>query len=145
MTDDAIERLLAVETIKDLKARYFRTLDTKDWEGFADVFTEDAVMEVPEAALVEQGRAAIVASVSGALAEAQTVHHGHMPEIEITGTDTARGIWAMSDYVEWPRAEDGSRVGMRGFGHYREDYVREGDGWRIARLRLDRLRTDPLV
>ena len=29
-----VDELLAIEEIKQLKARYFRCVDTKDWEGF---------------------------------------------------------------------------------------------------------------
>ena len=43
---DGIERLQAIEDIKQLKARYFRCMDTKDWDGFAAVFTPDATMDV---------------------------------------------------------------------------------------------------
>ena len=141
---EMLRRLLDLEDIRRLKARYFRTLDHKDWDGFGDVFARDAVLEVPEAALVANGREAIVAAVSGPLTGARTVHHGHMPEIELTGPDTAKGTWAMADYVEWAPAENGQRVGLQGYGHYLEDYVREDGAWRIARLHLARLRVDPL-
>ena len=115
MTDaDRLRRLLDIEEIKGLKARYFRCLDRKDWDGWGRVFAEDAVLEVPEVDLVLTGRDAIVASVSGSLVGTQTVHHGHMPEIEVTGPDSARGTWAMSDYVEWPRTDDGGRVSLYG-------------------------------
>src|SRR5262245_17675398 len=140
MTDDQLQELVAIEAIKRLKARYFRCLDTKDWEGWGQVFTTDALMEVPEADVVENGRDAIVAAVSAALEGATTVHHGHMPEIEVTGPDTAQGVWAMFDYVEWPAAEDGARIGLQGYGHYREEYRRDGGDWRIAKTRLERIR-----
>jgi uncharacterized protein (TIGR02246 family) len=145
-TTDAssLRRLLDLEAIKQLKARYFRTLDRQDWDGFGAVFARDAVLEVPETGKVRRGRDEIVSSVSKALAGAQTVHHGHMPEIELTGPDTARGVWAMADYVEWPAAASGERFGLQGYGHYEEEYVREDGEWRIARARLVRLRVDPL-
>jgi hypothetical protein len=133
-----------IEAIRRLKARYFRHLDRKEWDDWGEVFAEDALLEVPEADVVEHGRAAIVASVSAALEGTTTVHHGHMPEIELTGDGTATGVWAMFDYVEWPPGEDGSRLGLQGYGHYREEYVVEGGQWRIARSRLERLRVDPL-
>ncbi len=139
-----LQQLLDLEEIKRLKARYFRAMDQKQWDEFAQVFARDAVMEVPEANMIQRGRDAIVKSVSGVLAGVRTVHHGHMPEIELTGPDTARGIWAMFDYVEWPASKTGARVGLQGFGHYREEYVREDGQWRIHRLRLERLRIDPL-
>ena len=37
-----------IETIKQLKARYFRLMDTKDWDGLAEVFTADVVIDVSE-------------------------------------------------------------------------------------------------
>ena len=40
-----IDELLAIEAIKRLKARYFRCFDTKDWEGWLDVFTDDVMLE----------------------------------------------------------------------------------------------------
>jgi uncharacterized protein (TIGR02246 family) len=143
-TDDQLAQLLDIEAIKQLKARYFRTLDTKDWDGFGLVFTPDAVMEIPEADATVHGRDEIVAGVSTSLVGTQTVHHGHMPEIELTGPDSARGTWAMADYVEWPPSDTGDRVGLRGYGHYVEEYARTADGWQIAHLRLERLRIDPL-
>jgi hypothetical protein len=30
-----------IEAIEQLEARYFRTLDTKDWSGLRDGFTDD--------------------------------------------------------------------------------------------------------
>jgi hypothetical protein len=139
----ALQQLLDVEAIKRLKARYFRLMDLKQWDDWGMVFASDCVMEVPEADIVNHGRQEIVANVSGALVGARTCHHGHMPEIEITGDGSARGIWAMFDYVEWAE-QDGTRVGLQGYGHYREEYRREDGEWRIARTRLERLRVDSL-
>jgi hypothetical protein len=147
VTDDhtAVQRLLDIEAIKQLKARYFRCLDQKRWDDWGRVFAANCVMEVPEADMVNNGRAEIVKNVSAALEGARTVHHGHMPEIELTGPDSARGTWAMFDFVEWPTSRSGGRVGLTGFGHYIEEYVREDGEWRIARTRLERLRVDPLT
>jgi len=144
MTDPAnLQELLDIEAIKQLKARYFRLMDLKQWDDWGFVFTTDCLMEVPEADVVNRGRQEIVAHVSGALVGARTCHHGHMPEVEITGDGTARGTWAMFDYVEWDQ-RDGVRVGLQGYGHYREEYAREDGEWRIARIRLERLRIDEL-
>jgi uncharacterized protein (TIGR02246 family) len=142
--DDLVARIGAledVERIKQLKARYFRLLDTKDWAAWAEVFTDDAVLDVPDAGVTLTGRDTIVASVSRSLEGAITVHHGHLPEIEVDG-DTATGVWAMFDLVEWSR--DGAPAGIRGFGHYHDEYRRTDVGWRIARSRLVRLRRDAL-
>ena len=142
-THEQVQALLDIEAIKQLKARYFRLMDLKQWDDWGLVFATDCVMEVPEADLVNTGREQIVANVSGALVGARTCHHGHMPEIQLTGDDTARGVWAMFDYVEWDE-QDGARIGLQGYGHYREEYKREDGEWRIARTRLERLRIDVL-
>ena len=138
------QRLADIEAIKQLKARYFRLMDTKQWDDWGMVFTADVVMEVPEVGMVNNGRDEVVQTVSSALEKARSAHHGHMPEIEITGPDTATGIWAMFDFLDWER-KDGSRAGFQGYGHYYEEYVRDAGEWRIARLRLERLRVDPLA
>jgi hypothetical protein len=79
-------------------------------------------------------------SLERQLTDVRTVHHGHMPEIVFFGDDEARGIWALFDYLEWP-ADRGGRV-YRGYGHYEERYRRDQEGWKIASLRLSRLRED---
>ena len=131
-------RLADLEEIKQLKARYFRLMDTKDWDAYADVFTEDCTMQNgPEDQPPVSGRTAIVAYVSGAIQHMITVHHGHMPEIEFSGPDTARGIWAMFDQLRAPGLQ------MDGWGHYHDEYQRGDDGaWRIAYTRLTRLRVE---
>jgi hypothetical protein len=42
---NASDHLLAIEQIKQLKARYFRCMDTKDWAGLRSVFCDDAVFD----------------------------------------------------------------------------------------------------
>lgn len=124
------------QAIEQLKARYFRWMDTKQWDAWRTLFTEDAELQAsPDPAERFVGADEIVEKVSGYLKDAVTVHHGHMPEIEIDG-DTATGIWAMDDFVDLPQ------LVLRGYGHYHEEYVRLDGEWRIRRSRLTRLRLD---
>ena len=145
---DGIERLQAIEDIKQLKARYFRCMDTKDWDGFAAVFTPDATMDVSgemrdgrtEGTGITKGATAIAEFVRGAVHDVTTTHHGHMPEIEITSHTTARGTWAMEDMLRWP--EGSPMREMHGYGHYHETYENVDGQWRIKTIRLSRLRAD---
>ena len=94
---DAAEQLLAIEEIKQLKARYFRCMDTKDWDGFAAVFAPDAVLDVTGETGTDEGivrgNELIAEYVRGHVDPVTTVHHGHMPEIEITSpTDSHRHL-----------------------------------------------------
>lgn len=126
-----------IEEIKKLKARYFRFIDRKLWDEWADVFTEDATVQFgPDPENVWHGRQQIVEQCSRSLAGATTVHHGHMPEIELMSPTTATGIWAMFDYVQMPSTT------LKGYGHYEEEYVKEEGKWRIKSLRLTRLHLD---
>lgn len=143
MTD--AERLIAIEEIKQLKARYFRCVDGKDWDGFAAVFTPDATVDyTPEGGDPKDwsmaGVANIVAFVQKALAGANTIHHGHMPEIEIISPMAARGIFSMEDMIWWP--EGSRRKTLHGWGHYHETYTKIADRWLIKTLRLTRLRIE---
>ena len=127
-----------VEAIKQLKARYFRYLDTKQWDKWGGVFTEDAeLVNTQSRAVSLQGREEIVRVVSTNLEGVRSVHHGHMPEIELTSPTTATGIWSMEDMLRWP---DGSE--LHGYGHYHETYEKIDGQWRIKTLTLTRLRID---
>jgi uncharacterized protein (TIGR02246 family) len=127
-----------VEAIKQLKARYFRTMDTKDWAGMRQVFTDDVVVDTTDSGGgVVTGADAFVAFLQETLAGAVTVHHGHMPEITLTSRTTATGIWALHDGIVWA---DGTR--LEGDGHYHETYELVGGEWRIASSTLTRLRMD---
>jgi hypothetical protein len=130
-----------IEAIKQLKARYFRLMDTKEWETMRrEVFADDVVVDTSSSGGgVIAGAAPFVAFLREAIGDVVTVHHGHMPEITITGPDSAAGIWAMHDSLVF--ATD-PPTGMQGWGHYTEEYVREDGAWRIRRLVLTRLRVE---
>jgi hypothetical protein len=134
-----------LEQIKRLKARYFRYMDTKRWDDWATVFTADATLENRSARdEIVAGRDAIVAMVSKSLATMITVHHGHMPEIEVSSADSATGVWAMEDYL-LSRPEPGQpSFTLHGYGHYYETYRKTEGRWQIATLRLTRLHVEQL-
>lgn len=127
-----------LEAIRQLKARYFRHLDTKDWPALRQVFADDVVVDTTDAGgSVVTGADAFVAALQRLLDGVLTVHHGHMPEITLTSATTATGIWAMEDLLRFP---DGSE--LHGWGHYHETYAKADGTWRITTLRLTRLRVD---
>jgi len=138
-----LEQMNAIEDIKQLKGRYFYCLDHKDWDGWRrDVFTPDASMEVQEVTQTPYvGIEVILEFLIPVLEGVKTIHHGHMPIIELTSPTTAKGIWAMEDVLFWPQGHARNAQGGRvhGYGHYHETYELTARGWRIKTLRLTRL------
>jgi uncharacterized protein (TIGR02246 family) len=127
-----------IEAIKQLKARYCRLMDTKDWAGYRQVFTDDVTMDtVDSGGNVITGADAFLEFLVPTIGDVVTVHQCHTPEIDITSPTTATGIWAMEDMLRWPDGTD-----MHAYGHYTETYEKAGGEWRIKSSKLTRLRTD---
>ena len=130
--------LVEIEAIKQLKARYCRLLDTKDWTGWRAIFADDFHSDTSEAGgKVIDGADEFVAFTRKSLRGQATVHQVHAPEIEVTSATTARGVWALEDVVRF-----GPGVNLRGYGHYTETYEKTDGQWRIKSSKLTRLRED---
>lgn len=137
-----LEDLGIREAIKDLKARYCYHIDLKEWDLYASLFTEDAILDVDQSVSTRgrapnpmpcvTGRAAIRAFMPQLLEPADTVHQVHSPIITITSPTSAKAIWAMEDVVRMPGFH------IEGRGHYHETYVLTDGQWRIASLYLSR-------
>jgi hypothetical protein len=135
--DDAAA-LLEIEAIKQLKARYCRLLDTKDWDAWRTLFTDDFLSDTSQAGgKIIHGADEFVAFTRKGLRNQATVHQVHAPEIELTSDTTARGVWALEDVVRF-----GPGVNLRGYGHYAETYEKLDGQWLITSSTLTRLRED---
>jgi hypothetical protein len=148
MNPRTLDDLLAFEAIRQLKARYCRYVDTKQWERLEELFIPDARLEgfgsVPDGS----NPARFVDGVSKRLGQATTIHHVQAPEIALVGPDTARGIWSMMDHVEFSADQQSSGLpadhGWIGWGYYEEEYIRTNGNWLISYMRLARQRMDEL-
>lgn len=128
------------EQLKQLKARYCRLLDAKDWSAWRELFTDDFIGDTTESGGKRvEGADAFVSYVRAMLGKPAriTVHQVHAPELTLTTATTASGIWAMEDVVRLAPA-----LSLRGYGHYRETYRLVDGDWRLASSRLTRLRMD---
>jgi hypothetical protein len=139
-----IEQMNDLEAIRQLKARYFRLMDTQQWDAWAECFTVDVSAFYEGAPRANptlpvdvgcEGRAQLVKAVSTLMKGAKSIHQGFMPEIELTSATTARGVWAMFDSVMLPTCH------FQGWGHYHEEYIKEGGTWKMKKIHLTRLHT----
>lgn len=133
--------------IYDLKSDYFYNVDNRRWPELRALFTDDA--EFDGFPFVCPGPDDFVAGCDDIQTGARSAHQGFMPRLVAQSEDLVRGRWTMYDYMTW---EPGSKVlrgddsadlsGIHGYGYYEETYRREARGWRIASLRLTRLRIE---
>jgi hypothetical protein len=147
------DRLAAIEAIKQIKARYWRGVDLGDGELVRSVLAEDCELDyhgccvdpqtkvdhLPAMNVTLRGRDKWVSDGMARLGIV-SVHQGHQADIEITGQDTAKGIWAFTDRMFFPAGGDISR--LTGYGFYHETYVRVGEAWQIKTTRISRIRVE---
>ena len=130
--------------LRDLKARYFRCVDLKEWDEFETLFAPDAVLapvyDLPGS--IFEGARVIRDSVALAMTDVVSVHHGHTPEFRLVGPDEAHGIWPMEDMLWFGSASVAPGMYMHGLGHYREIYRRVAGRWAFARVELHRVRVE---
>ena len=132
--------LMAIEEIKQLKARYCRLVDFNRRDELRGLFTDDIVYEFEG---WSKGRGAdSFAGSAETFADRRSVHRVFMPEIEILSETAARGTWAMQEIVQYPPTSD--RRSFRGYGYYHEEYRKVDGEWRISSLLLVRQRQEEL-
>lgn len=126
-----------VLAICELKYRYFRLLDTKRLRELGELFVEDATTAYDSGNLSQSGRDEIVAFLEGSIGSSSivTMHHGHHPEIELTGPDAATGVWYLEDRVIVPAAD----LVIAGTALYNDEYVRRDGAWLIRHTGYDRI------
>jgi hypothetical protein len=150
---DEVDRLAAIEAIKQVKARYFRGVDTGNGELVRSILAEDCVLDymgcctdpatgrdyLPAMNIVMEGRAPWS---TGGLRDAGIVsaHHGHNSEITIESATRASAVWSMTDHLFLP--PDGGYAVMTGYGFYHETYEKVGGNWLIKTLRIERTRVE---
>lgn len=128
--DDVTDR----RDIEDLHSRYALAMDRGDREMFASVWSADAQFRCDELKLDRTGLDDILdyfdhgpGLAPSVPATGSSLRLGGNRVIEISG-DSAHGA---AEFVAFRRGPLG--VLPYTFGLYEDDFVRTGDGWRIAR------------
>lgn len=135
-----------IEQIRTLKARYCRFLDTKKWEAFSQLLSEEVVLEFYDTLgalqLKVEGRQEVMRLVPAYLNHAQSVHQVTHHEIELLTLTTAQGVWALEEILTFFDPADSPSAVIHGFGYYHERYEKSAGQWRITGFRLERLKLD---
>jgi hypothetical protein len=125
------ENLDTIE-IQQLLARYARALDTRDWELYRSVFTEDAHIDYVASGGATGQLDEVVEWLRKTLGtfDWSGMHYITNVEAEVTG-DSARVRAAVFNPMQFPGMNGLSYFG----GYYHHDLVRTADGWRSRNLR----------
>lgn len=148
-----LDRLVAIEEIKQVRARYFRGVDSCDGDLVKSILAEDCVLDyrgcctdpasgrdfIPAMNVVLEGRDAWRSDGMSKFGIV-SVHQGHNCEIDIHSETTASGIWSMTDRLYYPPGSEFSL--MTGYGYYVETYIKTDDGWKIKTTRIKRIRVE---
>jgi len=124
--DDLVE----LEAIQRLKHRYVRLLDTKAWDELTTLFVPEATASYSDGRYAFDDRDGIMGFLRDSMSSPTmlTSHKVHQPEIDLTGPDTASGIWALDDVVILVD----HALTIRGAAYYDDRYVKRDGEWRIA-------------
>lgn len=122
--------------ISALLYRYARAVDSKDWELYRSVFTEDAVIDYSSAGAVVGTRDEVVDWFAANFGVIPWSMH-YITNIEILDTDgeTATVRAMFYNPMRLPGMADMSACG----GYYHHELVRTPDGWRSRSLREENL------
>ncbi|MFB1296845.1 nuclear transport factor 2 family protein [Mycobacterium sp. pW049] len=131
MTD--LGRLTDELEIRALLNRYARAVDTKDWDLYRSVFTDDAHIDYSSAGAAAGTRDEVAAWLeAGFAAIPWTMHYVTNVECEIAG-DSATVRAMFYNPMQLPGTDVQSCCG----GYYYHELVRTPDGWRSRNLRED--------
>jgi hypothetical protein len=131
--DRRLRQLEDIESLKQLKYHYWRHLDLKQWDLLAQLFAADATVCYSSGKYEFKGVEQIMRFLSESLGEARgsvTIHHGHHPEIELLSETTARGTWALYNYMFNVKENRGIRIGA----YYEDTYVKLSGAWKFQHI-----------
>jgi len=122
---DAVERLVAIQDIKDLIARYAIHYDDKDWTAFAELWAADAAFVANGVAF--EGREALLEFLTTCLPDDYAGKHMNSPPLVEIGNDGETAT-ARTDVV-WISQDFENRI----VGRYDDTFVRQDGRWLFAR------------
>jgi hypothetical protein len=126
-----LQRLIDIEEIKQLRARFANAVDNRRWEELRSVLAKDCVVDVPGAMVQQEnhpanerakiaGDEAIIAFIRKALGEKPGGSHAvTIPIIETLSPTSAKGIWRL------------------GTATYFDTYTKIDGRWRMQSIRFE--------
>ena len=134
--ESELERLQAIEDIRQLKARYLNACDRQDPEAVRDCFAEGEVIIDMSYFGHCRDRDEFVDGIfvpRGCHDHVLDMHHCANPEIELLDRDHARGTWSLN--YRNINTRDNTLTLMSAL--YHDEYRRLEDKWKVSRSRTE--------
>lgn len=120
--------------ISNLLSSFARTMDSHDWEGYEQLFTEDCIMLLPPNITVNGGAAVAQGGKKGMSKFFLTWHMTGNPGIEIDGDSARSRSYSMGVHRF---TEEDPNYHSTGAGWYDCEYRRTANGWRFSKIALN--------
>jgi SnoaL-like domain len=156
---DALEKLIATEEIRQVKARWWRAIDEKDTKLFRSCLADIVELDFrgamrdshdPDEGIQQEATETLWTDVEAAVDSimgvannvfGKTAHHGSVGwEIEFESSVKARAIFPMIDHIVMLPGNPHSEI--TGYGQYFDTFERIDGAWKVTASRLVRLRMD---
>lgn len=129
--EERITRLEDIEAIRYLQAKYQRCLDTRDFDGVAECFAEDAVSSYGDGEMAYHGKEAILKFLCDVMSlQMPSTHLIHGGEIDILDSSSACAKWYLEDFLQ----HKVFFVKLHGAAIYDVIYVKENGVWKIKSI-----------
>lgn len=128
-------RLSDIESIRQMRYKYWRTIRDVDLDALLKLFSEhpcaDFGLGEQMVAVGKEAVERLYRTTVGTWKPQGQYPRGFIPEIEITGENTAKGVWMVEAQVLDREKKLVTNVGCL----YDEEYVKEDGEWKISRLK----------
>lgn len=133
--EERITRLEDIEAIRSLQAKYQRCLDTRDFDGIADCFSETVHSSYGNGKMSYQGKENVLTFLCSVMKlDMPSTHLIHGGEIDVTDPTHAHAKWYLEDHL----LHEKFLVKLHGAAIYDVDYVKENDKWLIQTIGYER-------
>lgn len=137
---DKIDKLLAIEEIKNLRIRYTHLLDSNQIGDITNLFSEDALCQTDREPW--RGRTEIKKGLEKAFSDFDIKNETQYPflhvvtnqHVELLGENEARGICYLTDNVTQRNKSDSTLLLL---GIYKDEYKKINGQWFITKSNLD--------
>lgn len=129
--EERITRLEDIEAIRQLQAKYQRCLDTRDFDGLDECFTEDVVSAYGNGSMSYRGKEQVIGFLCSVMGlDMPSTHLIHGGEIEVVDAMNAKATWYLEDHLLHQKY----LMKLHGAAIYYVDYRKVEGAWQICSI-----------